>query len=330
MLFSGVGALQAQNSLTVGPITVFLSGTVGGAPVQQSFAVTSSPVAAVPFTGTFSNASWLTLAPTSGTTPATLTVTANPAGLTPGIYSTNIILNSSNATAVAQLVVFTVNNPNTPLSVTPANVIFSYQPGMPLPPAVTLNVASSVAPPYQAAGLNAPWLLVGQSGSSVTLAISPGAVTPGQAYVGGVQISPSNGLPPVIVPVALYYSLSPPISASPASINFNYQIGATNNTVQKTITVTPTGTSFTATATVSAGTPQWLTVNPTSGTGNLTVNVLPAGLPAGTYQGSVSISAAGSNTITVPVTLNVSALGASGREHEFAELYLSGRRSQPA
>jgi hypothetical protein len=35
MLFSGVGALQAQNSLTVGPVTVFLNGTVGGAPFSS-------------------------------------------------------------------------------------------------------------------------------------------------------------------------------------------------------------------------------------------------------------------------------------------------------
>jgi uncharacterized protein (TIGR03437 family) len=308
MLASGVGALQAQNSLAINPITIFLNGTINGPAVQQTFAVTSTPVAAVPFTGAFTNASWLTLTPTSGTTPASLTLTANPSGLAPGVYSTNIFLTSANATTVTQLVVFTVNNPSTPLVVTPGNVVFSYQSGTGLPAAVTLNITSStVSPPYSVVPLNAPWLLVGQSGSSVTVAISPGALTAGQSYIGAVQITPSNGLPSVIVPVVLYYYGSPQIGAAPASLNFNYQIGATNNTVQKTITVTPAGTTFAAAATVPAGTPQWLTVSPTSGMDTLTVNVLPAGLPAGTYQGSIAISTSGSTPITVPVTLNVSA-----------------------
>jgi len=139
------------------------------------------------------------------------------------------------------------------------------------------------------------------------VAISPGSLTPGQAYIGAIQISPSNGLPPALIPVVLYYYAGTQTTASPAALNFNYQIGATNNTVQKTITVQPAGTTFTAAATVPAGTPQWLIVNPTSGTGTLTANVVPAGLPAGTYQGSIAISTSGSNTITVPVTLNVSA-----------------------
>lgn len=85
MVFSGGGALQAQNALGVNPVTVFLNGTVGGPAVQQSFAVTST-IAAVSFTATFSNASWLTLTPTSGTTPAHLTLTANLAGLSPGVF----------------------------------------------------------------------------------------------------------------------------------------------------------------------------------------------------------------------------------------------------
>lgn len=133
----------------------------------------------------------------------------------------------------------------------------------------------------------------------------------------------------MIVPVVLFYFPGAEIGASPASLNFHYQIGATNNTVQKIITVTPAGTNFTATATVPAGTSQWLTVNPTSGTGNLTVNVLPAGLPAETYQGSINISTAGSNTITVPVTFECQPVSAPGPEYEFPELYLSGRRAQP-
>jgi hypothetical protein len=308
LIFSGVSALRAQNSLAINPNTIFINGVAGAAAVQQTFTVTSSPVAAVPFTTTFSNASWLTVTPSTGTTPSTVTLIANPGGLGPGVYSTGITVSSPNATGITQLVIFTVNNPGTPLVSTPGNVLFTYQAGQPLPPAATLNITSATTPPpYSVVPLAAPWLLVGQTGASITIAINPGSLTPGQSYVAGVQISPSNGQPSLIVPVVLFYFLSPQVGVTPSTLSFNYQIGGTNNTVQKTITVTPAGTTFTASASVAANTPQWLTVNPTSGTGSMTVSVLPAALPAGTYQGSISITANGANPVTVPVTLNVSA-----------------------
>jgi uncharacterized protein (TIGR03437 family) len=306
LLSNTVAVLHAQNTLNVSSFTVFLNGVVAGPPVQQTVSLSSTPVTAVPVTATFSNAGWLSVTPSTGSTPVTLTLTANPAGLNAGVYSTTLAVASSNATSVNIAVVFTVNAAGTPLVPSPANLTFTYQPGAPLPPAQTINVSGSTALPFVLTPLNATWLLLGQSGTSITVAVSPGSLTPGIVYVGGIQIA-AGGQPPVIVPVALYYFPSPQISVSSSTLTFNYQIGAGNNIVQKSITVSPASTTFSATATVPAGTVQWLAVSPSSGSGTLSVNVLPAGLPVGTYQGKVTISATGANPVDITVTLNVSA-----------------------
>jgi uncharacterized protein (TIGR03437 family) len=302
-------ALKAQNALSLSPGTVFLNGVVGGPAVQQTFAVTSSPVAAVPFTATFGNAAWLTISPTSGTTPATLTLTANPVGLTAGVYSTIIALSSASASTVPLVVVFTVNNPTT-LTSSPGTAVFAYTAGgtTPTPQTLTISNTAGATPTFSVSPVNAGWLLLGQSGNSITVGINPTPLAPGQVYVGGILISPTNGQPGLLVSVVLYYYPSPQVTVTPNALNFNYQIGAVSNTVQKSLSVSPASSTFTATASVPAGTPQWLTVSPASGMGAATVSVVPAGLPAGTYQGSVSISVAGSNAVTVPVTLTVSAL----------------------
>ena len=239
LLLSGAAVVSAQNSLTLSSFTAFLNGSVGGSAVQQTFTISSSPVTSVAFTGTFSNASWLTVTPLTGNTPMVITLTANPAGLNPGVYGTTLTFSSPNAGTVSQQVVLTVNNPATPLVSTPGNLTFTYTPGAPLPQAQTLNIATGgIAPPFLLTPLSASWLLLGQSGTSITVAVNPAGLTPGLVYVGGIQIGPSNGQPAVIVPVALYYFPSPQVSVSPSALTFNYQIGAGNNTVQKAIAVT--------------------------------------------------------------------------------------------
>jgi uncharacterized protein (TIGR03437 family) len=197
-------------------------------------------------------------------------------------------------------------SPLTTLVSSPSNLTFGYNPGQPLPPAQNLTISSTIGstPSFGVAPVNASWLLLGQSGNTITVGINPAGLTPNAAYVGGVQIIPT-GANPLYIPVVFYYAGAAQVSVSPTSLNFNYQIGATNNVVQKTLAVSPGSALFSAAATVPSGTPQWLTVNPTSGSGNITVSVLPAGLPAGTYQGSVTVTQAGTNTVTVPVTLNV-------------------------
>jgi uncharacterized protein (TIGR03437 family) len=98
------------------------------------------------------------------------------------------------------------------------------------------------------------------------------------------------------------------IATAPASLQFAYTAGGAVPAAQS-IQITNSGTG-TLTWTAAAS-DSWLSVTPASGTAptTLSVSVSPASLTAGTYNGSVTITAAGaSNTpLTVGVTLTVAA-----------------------
>jgi hypothetical protein len=102
----------------------------------------------------------------------------------------------------------------------------------------------------------------------------------------------------------------PTIGVSPTSLSFTATAGGANPANQ-TISITNTGAgtlNWTASADAS-----WLSVSPASGTApsTLTASVNITGLAAGTYNGNITISAAGAtNTpVTVPVTLTVNGVG---------------------
>jgi subtilisin family serine protease len=105
----------------------------------------------------------------------------------------------------------------------------------------------------------------------------------------------------------------PTIGVSPASLSFTATAGG-SNPANQTINISNTGAG-TLNFTASDDAP-WLTVNPTSGTApsTLTASVDITGLAAGTYNGTITISATGAtNTpVSVPVTLTVN--GAGGAE----------------
>ena len=103
----------------------------------------------------------------------------------------------------------------------------------------------------------------------------------------------------------------PTIGVSPASLSFSATVGGANPANQ-TLSITNTGGgTLTWTASVNAA---WLAVSPTFGTApsSTTVSANISGLAAGTYNGTITISANGAtNTpVTVPVTLTVSSASA--------------------
>jgi uncharacterized protein (TIGR03437 family) len=99
------------------------------------------------------------------------------------------------------------------------------------------------------------------------------------------------------------------IAVAPASLEFAYTAGGTAPSAQS-IQITNSGTgSATLSWTATASDSSWLSVSAASGTApsSLSVSVSPAALSAGTYNGSIQISAAGASNspVSVPVTLTV-------------------------
>lgn len=104
--------------LSANPGSVPFSFSVGGAaPASQTVNVTSTG-APLNFTAAVTSGSWLSVTPTSGTTPATLTVSVNPAGLAGGTtYQGTITLtpSASGASALAIPVTLAVSGAGAPV-----------------------------------------------------------------------------------------------------------------------------------------------------------------------------------------------------------------------
>ncbi|MFN7993309.1 MAG: hypothetical protein U0Q18_06895 [Bryobacteraceae bacterium] len=322
---AGAGLLYGQ-TLQVSPATVALSAQTGSsATVSTTLSVASSGDT----TGSHllysaflpaNSPAWLSITPgtPSGTTPGSFTVSANPAGLSGGTYTGQVIVfaNAPGGSTIAVAVTFNVGQ----LGASPASLSFSYHTGGSLPAPQTLAISGPASPvgftaaASVASGSN--WLQVapttGNTPANVTVSLNSTVLaTLGQGtYTGTVTLTPSSGsTTPLQVPVTLTITGTPLVSVSPASMSFQYQIGGAVSSQTLSVTSAAGDLAFAATATVAAnpaGT-VWLLVNPSSGNtpSTLTVTFAPAGLPAGTYTGQVTINAPGAPPVTVAVTLLV-------------------------
>jgi hypothetical protein len=96
------------STLTVTPTMLSFNYQIGSAvPGAQSVSVTASP-SALSFTASTSGGTWLSAAPMNGTTPGTVSVTVNPAGLAGGTYNGNVTIASPGATGSPQTVQVTL------------------------------------------------------------------------------------------------------------------------------------------------------------------------------------------------------------------------------
>ncbi len=91
-------------TLTAAPTMLSFNYQTGSpTPAAQPISVTAAPTN-LAFTASASGGTWLSAAPTSGTTPGTVNVTVNPAALTAGTYNGTITITSSGATGSPQMV----------------------------------------------------------------------------------------------------------------------------------------------------------------------------------------------------------------------------------
>jgi uncharacterized protein (TIGR03437 family) len=320
-------------NLTLGASSLTLQGQVNGSAVAQTLSVTANTSTAfsVSSQASYNGINWLSVSPTgASTTPANLTITANPAGLPAGDYVGSVFLTANGITQTVNVTLILGGTGSNAVTVT-ANGGTSTSPTLTFTasalnatvPTQTLSVAS-------ASGASAASFTVAAStttgGSWIALNTAAGTtyqtpltitVTPNTAglaagtYNGSVIITPAGGTA-ITVPVTLTIAGQPTIAVSTTSLSFTYQAGgATPNTQSVQVTVT-NGTSAPFTATAASTPSGWLVVTPTSGTapGALTVSVVPTALTsAGTYTGTITVAggsgATGAATINVSITVTV-------------------------
>jgi hypothetical protein len=113
------GASSGSPTIGVSPASMSFSATVGGAnPPSQSLSITNTGGGTLNWSAS-SNASWLSVSPTSGTAPSTATVSVNITGLAVGTYNGAITITAAGATntPVTVPVTLTVNSASAELIV---------------------------------------------------------------------------------------------------------------------------------------------------------------------------------------------------------------------
>ena len=92
----------------------------------QTVSVTSTG-SAQSFTASVGSGSFLSVSPASGTTPASVMITASPLGLSPGTYTGSVLFTTSSGTvSVPVTMVYTQTAQGPPISVSPASLSFNY------------------------------------------------------------------------------------------------------------------------------------------------------------------------------------------------------------
>jgi uncharacterized protein (TIGR03437 family) len=337
---TGSSVSSGSGTLTLGSSALTLSPQVNGSAVSTTLGVSASTNTSytVSSLGSYNGVTWLSVSPSGTLTTSgnpNLTVTATPFNFPAGTYSGSITLSANGGLQTVQVTMviggsvgasgnITVTA-NGGTSTSPTLSFSSSTPGATLTQQY-LTVASALGSSgvgFQATtsttnGIN--WILVSTSAANYTTSTT--GTTPATLYVtlnttaltagtfnGSVILTPTGGTA-VTVPVTLTLGAAA-IAVSTTALSFNYQAGgATPNTQSVSVTVSNAATgAFTAAATSTpAG---WLSVTPTSGTapGSLIVSIVPSGLSAGTYSGSIAVTgtspATGSSTINVTLTVTV-------------------------
>ncbi len=252
-------------------------------------------------------------------------VAVNSQGLSPGMYSGSVIVTTSVGQVTIQVNLTVGGAPTLTVSTTSLN--FAYQAGASSPPAQTISVTSNGTAVTFAAAVTtntggSGWLAVSPVNTqatpgTVTVTVQPSQLAPGQTYTGNIQINTFGGATnaTINIPVSLLVSVNPIITTAPNALTFTAPAGGAAPAQMVQIMSSGAVLPYQVTAAVTSPSGgSWLQVPSQQGVtpGSFTVSISPQGLAPGTYAGTVIVTAptAGNGSVSIPVTLNVTA-GAS-------------------
>jgi hypothetical protein len=282
-----------------------------GQPAPTPIVCQFTAIAAAAFTVS-TNAAWLRVTPSNGNlgqASSALIIAVDPSTLSPGTYSSSVVLSGPQIGSLIIPVQLVVAPPGMLLA-TPTAVSYTYRQGTPTPLTQTLTISSTNGTqlPFNIASDSA-WLSASISTGSTpepfSISVDPSSLDP-NSYIGTLTISSPGLLPTQVV---VYLTVNPPsapqlrVPSSPVSLNVIQ--GGMPASVQLPVSNAGGGTlNFIATASGNS----WLSVSPASATAAQPVVILcdPTSLDPGTYQGSITITSPDSS-VTVPVTFSVAA-----------------------
>lgn len=308
-------------NLPAGPIAFTYQ--VGGSVPLTSVVTPVSTGAQIQYTLS-SNTSWLKV-PSTATTPNAVTIIVDPTSLTPGSYSGTVQFKVAGNPTQSVTVSLAVTN-NTVLVPSVNSLTFVYQTGQQLPAAQTISLATSSGVPVNyAASSPTSWMMLighasGTTPDSFIVAVNPAGV-PAGASVGPISIAVTNAatgasLGTVTIGITFYVSNNELLLVNPSQPVVLSGQAPSNQIITQNVMLTSTNTdvlnlSVLPPQTASGG--QWLFVSsqPGSTPGTLTLYAAPNGLGPGVYTGSVTVNATGPGGVvldspyTIPVMLNM-------------------------
>ena len=261
-----------------------------------------------------SNTAWLQVSPTSGSAPAQIVLSANLAGYPPGTYRGSAVVTAHGASgSPATLVVnATVSSRPPVLQLGSSGLSFTMTSGGSAPSAQSFSINDSPATSASwTAQASQSWIVLGAASgtmpSQLQVSINAASLSAG-TYQGSVQVT-AAGLTssPASVPITLTVNPPPPVlQLGSSGLSFTMTSGGSAPSAQSfSINDSPTtSASWTAQASQS-----WIVLGAASGTmpSQLQVSINAASLSAGTYQGSVQVTADGltSSPASVPISLTI-------------------------
>jgi uncharacterized protein (TIGR03437 family) len=310
------GRAAADNGVTPSSLN-FLAVVGGSSPASQSFTIAPLSQSTM-WTAATDGSPWLSISTSSGTGSGTTAVSINASSLAAGSYSA--IVNVS-----------FVGDPRSPyaqavfLNVAPSTVTLNGNVGgSPVTQTLQLSFvgSGSITSVNWSATVNTT---SGGSWLNVTPAQGPSPVGPGTmtvtATVTGLAVGTYNGTislsgafftggnnTDTIVPVVLTVA-TPAVTLSPSKLSFT---GFAGGAMPQAQAVQVTAASGWTGSVSTTGTTNWLSISPTSGTGNgqFSVTADPSKLSASTtpYMGTITVSPTGTGSpVTVAVSFMVSA-----------------------
>ncbi|MEP7364296.1 MAG: hypothetical protein ABI972_13665 [Acidobacteriota bacterium] len=243
----------------------------------------------------------------TGVTPANVEVSVDPTGLVAGTYNGSITLSTPGVLGSFAVPVTLVITGAPALSVSPSSLEFQGAAGG-AQVSKTVSLASTPTTGYVASvAVGSAWLSAtpstGNTPQTLTVTVSPASLGPG-TYRGSILFSaPGASSSSQLLSVTLVVTGSVTLSASPTQLQFTSSPTGGDPPAQS-ISVSSNLTASVA----AASTPGWLMVTPLSANtpATFSVSVVTAGLAAGSYSGTITVSSPGAGqTIQIPVTLNV-------------------------
>lgn len=333
------GGGGGSNILTAAPSGAINLSAALNSVASANVTITTSSASAITITpsaaGSSGGTTWLSITSISTNTLSNvsggsiLTITASSIGLSSGVtYQGTVTVTPSTGTPLIITVNFTVgtSGSNGTWSVSQSSIPLSFTTGSGIFPTASVTVSTTgTSPTYNVATTSTPnsWLVLGNSslsmngitvGQPFTLMVgSNGNVLATGQYSGQAIIYDSDNVEQLRVTVVLTVNggNSSGLTISPSStLTFNTAVnGAAQSQV---VSLTSTlGGSVTVSGIGAA--PAWLTATGPSPASviagqasTFTVNVFPAGLPAGTYSSSIAVTmGSGSQSGTLTVNLVV-------------------------